>query len=187
MGWLALDRQPCLEAVGRFLVDAPKPRKVYRGFGGRLFHDVPEWARDDAIFHIRVRCAPGCKALTEPETARTLLDSVRLYHERRRWCAHLFLLMPDHWHALLSIGPEAAMSRIVGEWKRYHVRQTGIVWQEGYFDHRLRNQLDELDAKADYIRRNPVARGLCAVVDAWPWLWHASDIAPDTAPESGYR
>ena len=166
---------------------APEPPKVWLGFGGRLFHRVPEWVRDDAVFHIRVRCAPGCKALTEPGTASALLAAARLYHERQRWCAHLFLLMPDHWHALLRFPSAAPMSRVIGDWKKYHTRHTGLVWQEGYFDHRLRGHLAELDAKAAYIRRNPVAAGLCAREEDWPWQWQAEDIPPDTRPESSKR
>ena len=167
--------------------EAPDPPKVYPGFGGRLFHDVPEWVRDDAIFHIRVRCAPGGKALTEPDTARALLDSARLYHERHRWCAHLFLLMPDHWHALLRFPSEASMGRVIGDWKKYHARHTGIVWQEGYFDHRLRGHLEQLEAKAAYIRRNPVVAGLCMREEDWPWQWQAEYIPPDTRAESSQR
>ena len=167
--------------------DAPKPPKVWHGFGGRLLHDVPEWVRDDAIFHIRVRCAPGGKPLTEPNTAHALLAAVGLYHERQRWCAHLFLLMPDHWHALLSFPSETPMSRVIGDWKKYHARHTGIAWQEGYFDHRLRAHLAQLDEKAAYIRRNPVAAGLCAREEDWPWQWQAADIPPDTRPESSQR
>ena len=167
--------------------DSPKPPKVWRGFGGRFFHEVPEWVRDGAIFHVRVRCAPGGKPLTEPDTARALLASARLYHERQRWCAHLFLLMPDYWHALLSFPSEASMSRIIGDWKKYHARYTGVVWQEGYFDHRLRAHLEQHEAKADYIRRNPVVAGLCARAEDWPWVWQAEDIPPDTRPESSQR
>jgi putative transposase len=167
--------------------DAPQRPKVYVGFGGRLFHRMPEWVRDDAIFHIRVRCMPDSRLLTEPDTARAILDSARLYHERHRWCAHLFLLMPNHWHALLSFPADASMSRVVGDWKRYHARQTGVIWQDGYFDHRLRAHLEQLDAKATYIRRNPVAAGLCAREQDWPWHWSAEDLVPDTRPESSQR
>jgi REP element-mobilizing transposase RayT len=91
--------------------------------------------------------------------------------------------MPDHWHALLSFGPEASMSRVVGDWKKYHARHAGIEWQQGYFDHRLRAHLEQLDAKAAYIRRNPVVAGLCTQEKDWPWQWSATDLAPDTRPE----
>ena len=161
----------------------PPPKKLYQGFGGRLYHGVPTWVRDDAIFHIRVRCKRGSTPLTEASLAATLLESARRNHERRRWWVHLFLLMPDHWYALLSFGRNASMSRIVGDWKKYHAWYNGVVWQEGYFDHRLRNHLAEFEAKQAYIRHNPVAKGLCATADAWPWQQAAIDIPTDTRPE----
>ena len=167
--------------------DPAPPKKTYHGFGRRLVHDIPFWARDDAVFHLRVRCAPGSPPLTHPDTARALLDSVRLYHERRRWCVHLFLLMPDHWHALLSFPSDVAMSRVLGDWKKYHTKHLGLLWQDGYFDHRLRNHLDQYEAVFTYIRRNPLAKNLCPTEDAWPWQWRAPDIEPDTRPESGHR
>jgi putative transposase len=61
------------------------------------------------------------------------------------------------------------MSRVVGDWKRYQERELGIAWQDGYFDHRLRND-DEFDEKCHYIRMNPVRRGLCGSPAEWPWV-----------------
>ncbi len=83
----------------------------------------------------------------------------------------LLLLMPDHLHALISFAPNASMSSTVGDWKHFQNHHHGIVWQEGYFDHRLRDDErgEQLSAKVDYIRRNPVVAGLCADVRDWPW------------------
>ena len=128
---------------------------------------------DGAVFHIRVRCARESPRLTGPSLAAVLLKSARFYHERQRWWVHLFLLMPDHWHALLSFESGASMSRVIGDWKKYHSRNNDVVWQPGYFDHRVRNHLDEFNAKHAYIRCNPVAKGLCAKPDDWPWQWGA--------------
>jgi REP element-mobilizing transposase RayT len=158
--------------------------KIYQGFGRRPFHQIPAWVRSDAIFHVRVRVDTGSRSLIEKGLATELLSAVRLYHERRRWCVHLFLLMPDHWHALLSFPAAESMSRAIGDWKRYQARRHGIAWQPGYFDHRLRAHLDQLEEKAAYIRRNPVVAGLCLAEQEWPWQWAAPDIAPDTRPES---
>jgi putative transposase len=73
--------------------------------------------------------------------------------------------MPDHLHALLSFAPDRSMSEIIRDWKRFHTRKYNIVWQEGYFDHRLRDDErgEQLALKMDYIRRNPVA-------EDWPWI-----------------
>ena len=76
--------------------------------------------------------------------------------------------MPDHLHALLAFAPGKEMSRVIGEWKRYHGLKQSVCWQEGYFDHRLRNE-NQLDLKYQYILNNPVAKGLCARPEEWPW------------------
>jgi len=72
--------------------------------------------------------------------------------------------MPDHLHALLSFARDQTMSGVIGDWKHFHARKHGIMWQEGYFDHRLRNDErgEQLSAKMHYIRQNPVVDGLCA-------------------------
>jgi putative transposase len=53
-----------------------------------------------------------------------------------RWHITLFLLMPDHLHALLSFARDESMSEVIRGWKRFHRRTNQVVWQEGYFDHR---------------------------------------------------
>ena len=139
-------------------------------FPGRLHHAVPSWVKDGAVFHIRIRCAAGNeRSLIDPDCAAALLVSARLYEEKDRWFCHLFLLMPDHLHALLSFPRQESMSRVIGDWKHYQARKLGIRWQENYFDHRIRNDA-ELVEKAAYIRRNPVAKQLCAGESDWPWM-----------------
>ena len=46
------------------------------------------------------------------------------------------------------------------------------MWQEGYFDHRLRSDErgTQVSAKLNYIRENPVAAGLCVRAEGWPWV-----------------
>jgi REP element-mobilizing transposase RayT len=139
-------------------------------YPGRLNHGIPPWVEPGASFHVRIR-AKGDLAprLTDPDLGRRLLESVVFYHRRRNWYVHLFLLMPDHLHAILRFPADRSMSRTVGSWKRYHTRLNGTRWQEGYFDHRLRNE-EERVRKAHYIRMNPVAAGLCAGPEDWPWV-----------------
>ena len=134
---------------------------------GKLYHRVPGWVEDGAIFHIRIRSeGDPTSSLTEPR----ILEAARVYHERQRWFCHLIVLMPDHVHALLSFPRQDGMSRIIGEWKHYLAHHGGIRWQDGYFDHRIRNDAEFVE-KAAYIRRNPVAKGLCAREEDWPWTW----------------
>jgi REP-associated tyrosine transposase len=127
-----------------------------------------------ALFHIRIAVDRKRQKtpLTVASIATALLNSARFYQEKERWYIALFLLMPDHLHALLSFSYNASMSRIIGEWKHFQTRNHRIAWQEGYFDHRLRDDErgEQLSAKMNYIRHNPVAAGLCLKTDDWPWI-----------------
>jgi REP element-mobilizing transposase RayT len=149
--------------------------KLYRGFPRRLHHEVPGWVESGAIFHVRI-ASDRIKqeaSLTTPKLAEAILTSVQAYEEQFRWYMKIFVLMPDHLHMLVSFAPDKSMSRVVGDWKRFHARKNHVAWQEGYFDHRLRNDErgEQLSAKVEYIRRNPVTAGLCARVENWPWLY----------------
>jgi len=105
---------------------------------------------------------------------RALIDATRFYHERARWFCRLLVIMPDHLHAILAFPPDKAMSATIQEWKRFLTRTHGVRWQEGYFDHRLR---DEREAEEcwHYLRQNPVRAGLVADEVAWPWVWAPDD------------
>jgi putative transposase len=146
-----------------------------RKYPARLHHEAPEWVKPGRVFHIRVRCErDNPHSLIEPHVASALLKSVQFYHDRHRWYVNLFLLMPDHWHALISFPHEERMSSVIGDWKRFQQKQCGVAWQEGYFDYRIRSDR-EFELKANYIRQNPVAKGLCAGAEDWSWLWPRVD------------
>jgi putative transposase len=148
--------------------------KIYRGFPARLYHRVPYWVEPGAVFHIRIRleCEKDQKPLTDPALGRAILDSAKFYEANMRWHITLFLLMPNHLHAVLSFPRHKSMSEVIRGWKRFHKRINHVIWQEGYFDHRLRTDErgTQLSAKLDYIRQNPVAAGLCARAGDWPWI-----------------
>ena len=147
---------------------------LYRGFPSKLHHAVPHWVERGALFHIRIAIEreKNQRPLSTGPLAQALLDSARFYETKLRWHITLFLLMPDHLHALLSFASDQSMSKIVGDWKHFQSRKHGIIWQEGYFDHRLRDDErgQQLSAKLNYIRHNPVAAGLCARAEDWPWI-----------------
>lgn len=148
---------------------------VYRGFPRRLHHEVPGWVKSGTLFHIRIATDRRhvSQPLIEPKVAVQIMHSVAHYEDQGRWHAILFLVMPDHLHAVLSFAPDRALSRVIADWKGFHARKNGIRWQEGFFDHRLRNDErgGQLQLKCAYIRRNPVAAGLCKVAEEWPWVY----------------
>jgi len=46
----------------------------------------------------------------------------------------------------------------------------GPVWQEESFDHVLRSS-ESFAEKLEYVRQNPVRRGLVKNPEDYPWLW----------------
>ena len=145
---------------------------LYRGFPSKLHHEVPSWVEGGALFHIRIALdrTSQQKTLTEPTLAQSILDSVRFYHQKERWFITVFVLMSDHLHMLVSFYNDQAISRVIGEWKHFHARTNDVLWQQGYFDHRLRDDErgEQLSMKVDYIHANPVAAGLCTKPEDWP-------------------
>jgi REP element-mobilizing transposase RayT len=128
-------------------------------------------ASHGAVFHIRLRTArDNTLALTERDTAQALLVSARYYHDKQRWWCILFLLMPDHIHALLSFPRDRSMSRVIGDWKRYTAGMPGVSWQANYFDHRIRHPAELTETYA-YILRNSVMKHLCGEESDWQCVW----------------
>jgi REP element-mobilizing transposase RayT len=138
-----------------------------------LPHDVPLWVDPQKeVYFITVSCQHrGRIQLTLPELAGPLLDTVKLRNERFVWFAYIFLLMPDHVHALLSFPPSRnTVQQTVTLWKRWTARYMGIEWQRDFFEHRLRSD-ESWREKADYILANPVRKGLVTEVSKWPYVF----------------
>jgi REP element-mobilizing transposase RayT len=144
-----------------------------RWFPSKLHHAVPGWVQPGALFHIRIALdyTKEQTPLTSQPLADSIMESARFSDRQQLWYVTVFMLMPDHIHALLSFERDKAMSRVIGDWKSYQTRQHGIAWQEGYFDHRLRDDErgEQLAAKINYIRQNPVVAGLCERAEDWRW------------------
>lgn len=139
----------------------------------QLPHNPPPWVPSGALFFVTLHCAAREREqLTVASTAEALLESVAHYHTTGRWFARLFLLMPDHAHALLAFPNAESMRIVVSDWKRYTARQLRIEWQRDFFDHRVREG-ENWQIKADYIRVNPVRKGRVARAEDWPWKFEA--------------
>ncbi len=147
-----------------------------------LPHEPPSWI-DPAqeIWFLTLVCQPrGRDHLTDPAVAAAVLDSVRWRHEHGHWYAHLFLLMPDHCHAVLSFGKDREnWVKTVRHWKHWLAAQHGISWQIDFFDHRLRND-ESFEEKVRYVLENPVRAGLAAHWEQWPHRWSPPDAPPFT-------
>ena len=143
----------------------------------KLPHAVPEWVSERSFFFTTVCCAKRTEnQLCDPKVGPAILSTVQFYHEHLKWHCRLFLLMPDHAHGIICFPREPGMGTTMKAWKGYVRKFHGVEWQEGFFDHRLRDRF-ELDEKTDYVMNNPVRAGLCAVPEEWPYMYRPTDRA----------
>ena len=148
-----------------------------RGPGRRLLdHQVPGWVPEDSLFFLTL-CAElrGHNTFCRPEVAEEVFDSAAFRVRRNQWWIEILLLMPDHIHLLAAPTGGYALERTVGDWKRWIAGRSGVRWQRGFFDHRLRPG-EQADQKLEYIRQNPVRAGLVERPDVWPWVWTACQL-----------
>src|SRR5690349_7429860 len=99
--------------------------------------------------------------------------------ERSRDTLHFglcgYVLMPDHWPALIWTSYPLTISRVVHELKRVSALKinrdrgtSGSLWQHQFWDRFVRNA-KELSQRLDYMHHNPVRKGLVLRPEEWPW------------------
>jgi putative transposase len=158
---------------------------TYRQFmetSGRksLPHRIPSWVDPQKeIYFITINCEEHFKNhLALPEVSEHLFETVRYRQEKFLWWPYLFLLMPDHLHALLSFPPSGKpLKLVVSKWKEWTTKEIGIVWQRDFFEHRLR-QDESRHKKADYILQNPVRQQLISSPEDWPYIYFGNGQRP---------
>ena len=95
-----------------------------------------------------------------------------VWREADAWLVGHYLLMPEHLH--LFCAPqrlEFSLKAWVTCWKRAFSRlQVAVTdaWQRDYWDTRLRREEHYAD-KWEYVRQNPVRRGLVQRPEDWPF------------------
>jgi REP element-mobilizing transposase RayT len=145
-----------------------------------LPHEIPSWVDPQKeIYFVTINCRERFRnQLALPEVGPRIFDTVRHRQEKQLWWPHLFLLMPDHAHALLSFPPSGkSMQSVLSKWKERVAKEVGIDWQRDFFEHRLRHDESRVE-KADYILQNPVRKQLVARVGEWPFVYFADGQRP---------
>jgi putative transposase len=120
------------------------------------------------------RCETGPRWLREPRVAQCIVAVSHDIQKQRLIDLHSYAVMANHVHVLLTpVAPMAQITRLV---KGATARQANLLlgfagsyfWQEESFDHWVRNPAEWQKIRT-YIERNPVAAGLVARAEDWPW------------------
>jgi REP element-mobilizing transposase RayT len=140
---------------------------------------LPHYQRDDRPLFVTFRTLPGC--VLSPE-ARTLALQHCLHDQGITTRLQVVVVMPDHVHLLFTAlrvadGWTFALPEILRAIKGASARsinkilgRKGALWQDESFDHVLRGD-ESLRETVEYIRQNPVRKGLVQKPEDYPWLW----------------
>ncbi len=125
--------------------------------------------------------------------ADIILEHAREYHLMGKWKISLFLVMPDHLHFILHVPTvpsdtsgvrgAPALPRLIANWKHWLVTNYGILFQENFWDTRLRDDA-HYGEKFRYVCNNPVRKGLCAAARDWE---HVIAFDCETGEEREHR
>ena len=109
--------------------------------------------------------------------ARTVIQQLRFSDERKACRSLAWVLMPDHLHWLIELGP-VSLGRLMCEFKSRSscaLYKAGAerrhIWQTSFHDRALRKD-DDLVKMARYVVANPLRAGLVKQIGDYP-LWDA--------------
>ncbi|MFY9853151.1 MAG: transposase, partial [Terracidiphilus sp.] len=91
---------------------------------------------------------------------KTILD----YHNQAKFLLHAFVIMPDHFHALITpasdVSLEKAMQFIKGGFS-FRLKSKHDVWMRSFNESQIATE-EKFISCVRYIEENPVRRGLVA-------------------------
>jgi putative transposase len=123
------------------------------------------------------------------EVCEIFVRSLIGYRAEGHYALHAFVLMPEHFHVLITPATDISLERAVqfikgGSARR--IRESRSlqfpVWQRGFTDHRIRD-FDDYETHVRYIEENPVKRGIVVSPDEYAWSSAAQGVQLDDVPQ----
>jgi REP element-mobilizing transposase RayT len=136
--------------------------------------NLPHLQTPESTYFVTFRCRQN---LFLSESAREIVMSAIRYWDGVRLDLDAAVVMPDHVHLFFRILGGLPLGAVLQSIKGYSARsintllaRKGPLWLDESFDHVVRHP-QELEEKIEYIRQNPVTRGLAVSWREYRWLW----------------
>ena len=119
--------------------------------------------------------------------ARLFVEVLFHYRDHKNYLLHEFVLMPDHFHLLISptFSLERSLQLIKGGFSYRAKKELGFagqIWEKSLYDRRVRGAEDYYNFK-QYVRQNPVKQGLAAGFADYPYSSARPEFAMDEVPQ----
>lgn len=148
--------------------------KIYRGYRALR---VGRWSQSGSDYFLTGCLQRPLTGLATAPLAQLVRAKLHELDTAGHWHLRTYVLMPDHFHLLATLGPHDDLSGAVRQFKGSltpALRTHGLRWQKNFYDHRLRS-VDELLPTFLYIFLNPYRAGLTATGEKWPWYYCAPE------------
>jgi putative transposase len=126
------------------------------------------------IYFVTIVVSERRRIFEDRRVAEATIGCLLDFKRKMLFNLYAYCLMPDHFHALIGIGESnKTLGAICGAFKSLSTRAywqwyEGRLWQRQFFDHIIRNEEDFFETR-DYIRMNPVRKGLVEQWEQWPY------------------
>ena len=147
----------------------------------------PRGKTGDGPYFITASTFQKRSLLQSDRMKQLLIDVLFHYRDQKKYLLHEFVIMNDHFHLLISplVTLERAMQFIKGGFSYRAKNELGFVreiWQPSYYDRRVRDE-EEYFAFREYIRQNPVKKGLAQAVAEYRYGSARPAFELDKAPQ----
>lgn len=111
--------------------------------------------------------------LSAPDVAAAIFDEIHAMEADGTWTCRCAVVMPDHVHALVTLGERLSVGKAVGRLKArtaaaLQLSDACLLWERGFFDHHVRPDEDRIPVFL-YVFLNPYRAGLCRHTEHWAW------------------
>jgi len=128
----------------------------------------------DRIFFVNVELRPWVRPFADSDYP-LMIDELEASRRRLKFLLCGYVLMPDHWHALIWPSYPLLISRVLHDIKKVSARRfhalrgsEGPFWQHQFWDRFVRHQR-EFKQRLEYMHMNPVRKGLVKHPPDWRW------------------
>lgn len=128
-------------------------------------------------FFVTTSTSMGRRLLQSERNAELLIDVLRSLVAEGKFELHDFVVMPDHFHLLLTVYDgmtvEKAMQLIKGRFSHrvsHEFGYKGEVWRRGFTETQVMNR-SSFGKHSEYIALNPVRAGLVTSADEYPFCF----------------
>jgi len=126
-------------------------------------------------FFVTSSIAEKRNLLQSDRSASLFIDVLYHYRAERKYLLHGFVVMPDHFHVLITLDSEISIERAVQFIKGGFAFRIGKVfrfrspvWQRGFSEARIYDS-KHFSSVLEYMAGNPIKRGLAQIGKQYPY------------------